>query len=103
MRFAGKVVLVTGGGSGIGEATAKRFATEGASVVVVDIDAENARRVVEEIGGSGAPGRATAVRADVADPKDAEAMIRQAVETFGRLDVLHNNATSGGLGRIADM
>ncbi len=100
-RFTGKVVLVTGGGSGIGEATLKAFAQEGAKVVVVDIHEENARKVVRDIQAGG--GQASAFRADVADPKDAEAMIKHAVDTFGRLDILHNNATAIEIGRVADL
>jgi len=91
------VALVTGGGSGIGEATCRRLAAEGAKVVVVDIDEASAQRVAGEIGG-------TAFRADVANPVQSEAMIEHAVETYGRLDVLDNNATGGGtIGRIADI
>jgi meso-butanediol dehydrogenase/(S,S)-butanediol dehydrogenase/diacetyl reductase len=100
-RFAGKVALVTGAASGIGEATAKRFAAEGATVVVVDLNADGAARVVHEIGAAG--GHASAFRADVAAAADAEAMIRHAVTTHGRLDILHNNATSGDPGLIADL
>ncbi|HEX7409578.1 MAG TPA: glucose 1-dehydrogenase [Candidatus Binatia bacterium] len=100
-RFAGKVALITGSASGIGEATAKRFAQEGAKVVVVDINQEGMRRVVGEIQAQG--GQASACAADVAEPADAEAMVRHAVDTFGRLDILHNNATSGALGIVTDM
>jgi NAD(P)-dependent dehydrogenase (short-subunit alcohol dehydrogenase family) len=96
-RFEGRVALVTGGGSGIGEATCRRLADEGARVVVVDIEDGAARRVANEIGGS-------AFHADVADPRQSEAMIGHAVATYGRLDVLDNNATGGGtLGRVADL
>ena len=98
--FEGRVALVTGAGSGIGEASAKRFAHEGAKVVVVDINEESARRVVEEIRTGG--GTAALFRADVADEQDAEAMIQHAKTTFGRLDVLHNNATSGVVGSLLD-
>lgn len=100
-RFRGKVALITGSASGIGEATAKRFAEEGAKVVVVDLNEEGMRRVVSEIQAAG--GHASACAADVAEPADAEAMVQHAVDTFGRLDILHNNATSGTLGLIADM
>ena len=100
-RFTGKVALVTGGGSGIGEATLKAFAQEGAKVVVVDIHEDNARKVARDIQANG--GQASAFRADVADPKDAEAMIKHSVDTFGRLDVLHNNATAIEIGRVADL
>jgi len=96
-RFDGRVALVTGGGSGIGEATCRRLASEGARVVVVDIDKAAARRVADAISG-------TAWQADVADPAQSEAMIRHAVERHSRLDVLDNNATGGGtIGRVADL
>src|SRR5262245_23118515 len=96
-RFDGRVALVTGGGSGIGEATCHRLAAEGARVVVVDIDESAARRVAEATGGS-------AFRADVTHAAQSEAMIRHAVTTYGRLDVLDNNATGGGtIGRVADV
>ncbi|MFI6387395.1 SDR family NAD(P)-dependent oxidoreductase [Nonomuraea sp. NPDC050540] len=81
----GKVAVVTGGASGIGRATAILFAKEGAKVVVADVDAAGARAVAEEIGG-------TAVPADVSRPEDCELIVRTAVETYGGLHVLFNNA-----------
>ena len=85
-RFDDKVVLITGAASGIGAATARRFAREGARVVIADVNEKGAREVADEI-------RGIAVRADVSDPADVDAMVARAVEAFGRLDVLHNNAT----------
>jgi NAD(P)-dependent dehydrogenase (short-subunit alcohol dehydrogenase family) len=90
MRLEGKVALVTGAGNGIGEATARRFAREGAIVVANDVDVEQARSVVTELQKQGA--RALAVAADVTKRADVEAMINHVVEEFGRLDVLINNA-----------
>ncbi|MFI6298919.1 SDR family NAD(P)-dependent oxidoreductase [Nonomuraea sp. NPDC050790] len=81
----GKVAIVTGGASGIGRATAILFAKEGAKVVVADIDAAGARAVAEEVGG-------TAVPADVSQAADCERIVRTAVETYGGLHVLFNNA-----------
>ncbi len=97
-RFAGQVALVTGAASGIGAATARRFAREGARVVVADIDEAGAARVAAEIGRAG--GSALAVRADVADPEQVRGMIERAADAFGRLDVLHNNATRVETGQI---
>jgi 3-oxoacyl-[acyl-carrier protein] reductase len=90
MGLAERVALITGGGTGIGEATARRFAREGAIVVVNDVDVDVARPVVAELQKSGA--RALAVGADVTRRTEVEAMVRRVVDEFGRLDVLVNNA-----------
>lgn len=90
MRLQEKVALVTGAGSGIGRAIALLFADEGAKVVVSDIVAEYVTKVVEEIRARG--GTAIGVAADVADEDEVNRMIDTAVESYGRLDVLVNNA-----------
>lgn len=89
-RFEGKVVVVTGAGSGFGAAMSRRFAEEGAAVVAADINAENADAVTAEINAAG--GRATSAHTDVASADAVEAMIRTATQAYGRLDVLVNNA-----------
>ncbi|WP_435348852.1 SDR family oxidoreductase [Haloarchaeobius sp. HRN-SO-5] len=86
----GKTAIVTGAASGIGRKTAERFAAEGANVVVADVVAEGARETVERIESAG--GTATFVRTDVSDPSDVEAMVQETVDTYGGLDVAHNNA-----------
>ena len=90
MRLNAKVALITGAGGGIGGETSKLFAAEGASVVAVDIDAEAAERTTAEIRNGG--GAAIAVHADVSSAADAERMIATAEESYGKLDVLFNNA-----------
>jgi 3-oxoacyl-[acyl-carrier protein] reductase len=89
-RFEDKRVVVTGAGSGFGEAIAKRFASEGGRVVVSDIDAENGARVAADIEAAGGTG--CFIAADVSSEADVEALIRGACETFGGIDVLVNNA-----------
>jgi NAD(P)-dependent dehydrogenase (short-subunit alcohol dehydrogenase family) len=93
-RFAGRVVIVTGGGSGIGHMMAKQFAAEDASVVVADIDADKAAEVVREI--TDASGKAIAVHADVSVAADVAAMRSAAEDAFERVDVLVNNAAVEG-------
>ena len=90
MRLKDKVALVTGGGSGIGHATAVLFAAKGAKVVVSDLNEANALATVAEI--KAEEGDATAVTGDVSKNADAEAMVRGAVETYGSLDVVVNCA-----------
>jgi 3-oxoacyl-[acyl-carrier protein] reductase len=84
------VALVTGAARGIGEATARRLAQEGAQVTVADLDAEGAERVAGEIAGSSAG--SLAVTCDVADPAQVQQMMDRTLERFGRLDILVNNA-----------
>lgn len=93
-RVDDKVTIVTGGASGIGRATAYRFAEEGATVVVADVDAEGGSETVRTIEDAG--GEATFVRADVTDSDNVNAMVATAVDRYGGLDVLFNNAGIDG-------
>ena len=97
-RFEGKVVLITGAASGIGAATARRFAGEGARLMLGDIDAQGGDALANELG-ENAAFRAT----DVRDRAQVEALTAEAVDRFGRLDVLFNNAGSGALGQTPDI
>jgi 3-oxoacyl-[acyl-carrier protein] reductase len=90
MRLKGKVAIVTGAGSGFGEAIAMRYAQEGASVVVNDVVLESARRVSGAITGKG--GAAEAVVADVSRDADVGRLVDSALERFARLDIIVNNA-----------
>ena len=90
MMLDGKVAIVTGAGQGIGAATAKRMAEEGASVVVSDVNEETAGAVVDAIAGAG--GKAVFARCDVSQVDDVRGLMEAAVAAFGRLDILHNNA-----------
>lgn len=89
-RFAGKVAIVTGGAGGIGEPTVKRLAREGAAVVVADLNAEGAERVAADVTKAG--GRAVAQACDVSEESDIATCVQRAVDEFGRLDIMHNNA-----------
>jgi NAD(P)-dependent dehydrogenase (short-subunit alcohol dehydrogenase family) len=89
-RLDGKVALITGGASGMGMVASKLFAAEGAAVVLTDVTDDAGEAVAAEIGSSG--GRAAYVHADVSSEVDARAMVAAAVERFGGLHVLYNNA-----------
>ena len=89
-RVEGRVAMVTGGAGGIGSATVRALAREGASVAVLDIDAAGAERVAGEIRRSG--GAALAVAVDLSDEPAVVGAVRSVVDRFGRLDILHNNA-----------
>ena len=90
MKLAGKVTLVTGGGKGIGEAICVAYGTEGADVIVADLDLDGARRVAQRIRSAG--GTATAVEVDVARSASVDTMVATVIRDQGRIDVLVNNA-----------
>ncbi len=92
--FEGKVALVTGGGSGLGEAIGKLLASRGAKVVLTDIRLEAANRVAREITAAG--GEAIAIQQDTADPASSERVVNHAVSTYGALHYAVNNAGIGG-------
>lgn len=89
-----KVSIITGGGSGIGKATAMLFAENGSKVVISDIDEDNGKKVVKEIKEKG--GEAIFVKADVSKPEDSERTVNTAKNEFGKLDIAINNAGIGG-------
>src|SRR6516162_1497631 len=90
ISFENKVALVTGAGSGIGLATAKAFAESGAAIVLADWNEKSVRAAADELAAQGH--KALAVACDVADDAQVEAMVKQTVATFGRLDAAFNNA-----------
>ena len=90
MRLDGKVAVITGAGSGMGRVAAQMFAAEGARVVVAEFAAEAGEETVRQVTDAG--GEASFVRADVSREEDASAMVAAAVDRYGRIDVLYNNA-----------
>jgi len=100
-RLQGKVAVVTGSASGIGRACAIALGLEGASVVVSDLDADGAKQVADDIIEHG--GQAHGVRVDLGDPGSVESLVQQAVDRFGRLDILHNNAAATHLAATRDL
>jgi NAD(P)-dependent dehydrogenase (short-subunit alcohol dehydrogenase family) len=101
MRLANKVALITGAGTGIGRATALLFAREGAKLVVQDLNADTAQDTAQLIMKTG--GEAVSIGGDVTSSADAEAMVKEAVDTYARLDVLFNNAGIWRGGTILDI
>ena len=100
VRLAGKVALITGAGSGIGRASALRFAAEGARVVVADWKPDGGRETVARIQATG--GVALFVETDVSQEEDVRRMVATAVEAYGRLDILFNNAAVQVFGTIPE-
>ncbi len=100
MRLAGKVALVTGAGSGIGQATAQLFAREGAAIAVNDINLSSAEQTANTIRQVG--GKAIAVKADVADEKEVIEMIDRSIKELGGVHILVNNAGIGGGGPVLE-
>jgi NAD(P)-dependent dehydrogenase (short-subunit alcohol dehydrogenase family) len=99
-RLADKVCLITGAGSGIGQASARLFAAEGATVVAADIDLESARGTVASIKSAG--GEATAEQVDVTSPESTSELAGRVVRQLGRVDVLFNNAGIAGVGDVLE-
>jgi meso-butanediol dehydrogenase / (S,S)-butanediol dehydrogenase / diacetyl reductase len=100
-RFHDKAILITGAASGIGAATARRFASEGARVVLADIDAGKAAALAHEIDASGK--RAFSLSVDVRELAQVESAVHETVARFGRIDVLFNNAGIGAYGESPDL
>lgn len=99
-RLQGKVCIITGAGSGIGEWTAQLFAKEGGRVVVADVDDRGARATVKAIRGAG--GEAVAEHVDVTDESDTVALAAKVIKRFKRIDVLFNNAGISGVGDVME-
>ncbi len=90
MRLAGKVAIITGGGSGFGAGIAQCFAAQGAAVLINDINAQSAHQIVEGIKAGG--GRAAVQLGDVSQAADMDALLKASIKHFGKLDIMVNNA-----------
>jgi NAD(P)-dependent dehydrogenase (short-subunit alcohol dehydrogenase family) len=93
-QLENKVAIITGAGSGIGRSTAKLFASEGAKVIISDVNEAHGNSVVDEITKNG--GTATFIKADSSKPEDNEALVKQTLDKYGALDIAVNNAGIGG-------
>jgi len=103
MRLHNKVAVVTGGASGMGQATVLRFLAEGAKVVIADFNADNGAKTLK-LATDAAANAARFIKADVAKEADVQAMIEYALDEFGRLDIVFNNAGVGGaIGPVWDI
>lgn len=100
-RLSGKIILITGAGSGIGKSTALLFGAEGAVVIVNDVDEANGQATANEITSSG--GSACFIPADVTDPASVQSMTGRALEAYGRIDVLFNNAGVSNVGALHEV
>ena len=100
-RFEGKTVIVTGGGTGIGEAICHRFASEGANVVIAELEAENGNSTAADINKNG--GTAIFCETDTSNSDSVRSMIAGAVEEFGTVDILVNNAAAFVFGKVEDV
>lgn len=104
MRLEAKVAVITGGASGMGRAAAERFCRDGARVVALDLNEANGKQLVADLGAAGFAGAVRFVRGDVSAEDDVAAAVAEAVEGFGRLDIVFNNAGVGGVfGPITDI
>ncbi|MCR2823053.1 SDR family NAD(P)-dependent oxidoreductase [Lederbergia panacisoli] len=101
MRLTGKIAVITGSGSGIGRATALRFASEGAHVIVNDINQKHGEETVEEIKQNG--GNASFFLGDVTKPDDVQALTQFVMEKHGKIDILFNNAGISNVGRVDEV
>ncbi len=100
-RLEGKIAVITGAASGIGAATARRFRSEGASLMLADVNESGGRAVAEELGRGRAPVAFETV--DVSDMAQVERLMQAAVDRFGRLDIVFNNAGVGAYGKSPDL
>ncbi|MBM7633405.1 SDR family NAD(P)-dependent oxidoreductase [Geomicrobium sediminis] len=98
MRLRQKIAIITGGGSGIGQRTAIRFANEGATVVIADIDPENGQQTADALKGD-----QRFIRTDTTDASSVHEMVEKVIEEYGRIDVLFNNAGVSGVGRLHEV
>jgi NAD(P)-dependent dehydrogenase (short-subunit alcohol dehydrogenase family) len=101
MLLSGKVALITGAASGIGRATARLFAHEGAKIVAVDINERSGREVIESI--RKASGDAIFLKANLAHKTEIESAVRKSIDHYGRVDILHSNAASYALGSATEI